>query len=70
MYMRACVRACVCVCVHVFVYVCILQRIQGRHNGLMTPLRPWRGILNPLVSVVNITVKDNVYRPTSELVSM
>ena len=35
-------------------------------EGLKTPSRLW-GVLNPPVFVANITVKDNVYRPTSEL---
>ena len=37
-------------------------------GGLKTP-RPWKEGLRSAMSVANITVKDNVYRPTSELVS-
>ena len=33
-------------------------------------VEPWMEGLDPPVSVANITVKDNVYRPTSELLSM
>ena len=40
----------------------------GGLRGLKTP-RPWKGSLRPFARG-NITVKDNVYRPTSELVSM
>ena len=55
---------CVCNC------VCIYSAADpGGFSGLKTPPRPWRGGLRPHpVPVANITVKDNVYRPTSELV--
>ena len=46
------------------------QRIRGGGlKGLKTPLGHGGGS-RPHVSVANITVKEHVYRPTSELVSM
>ena len=38
--------------------------------GLKKHPRPRRRVLGPPVSVANITVMDNVYRPASDLVSM
>ena len=39
------------------------QRVKRGLRGIKTPI-------GPPVSVANITVKDNVYMPTSELVSV
>ena len=38
--------------------------------GSQDPPRLWRGVLHPPVSVANISAKEHVYKPTSELVSM
>ena len=43
---------------------------RGEFRGLKTPLGHGGGVLDRPVSVANITVKEHVYRPTSELVSI
>ena len=53
-----------------FVRVCVSSSADtGGLSGLKTP-KAMEGVLDPPVCVTNITVKDSVYRPTSELVSM
>ena len=48
-----------------FEYTCYSSASRGV-LGVSGPPRQWRGVLDPPVSVANTTVKDTVYKPTSE----
>ena len=54
-----------------FLYYCTVNVFVLLILGVSTmSYLPWRASLRPPVSVANIAVKDNVYRPKLELVSM